>query len=85
MQVFFFFRKLAFYNKIEMWLVYRSSFQANETTIKTSLRARGPPGVSGALRSGRILRIGRIGSEHSNQYHAVNNFIFLIKNSINKI
>ncbi len=32
----------------------------NETKIKTSLRARGPPGVSGALRSMRILRIGRI-------------------------
>ncbi len=30
--------------------------------LKTSLRARGPPGVSGALRSLRILRIGRIGS-----------------------
>ncbi len=35
----------------------------NETKIKTYLRARGPPGVSGALRSLRILRIGRIGSE----------------------
>ncbi len=34
----------------------------NETKIKTSLRARGPPDVSGALRSLRILRIGRIGS-----------------------
>ncbi len=34
----------------------------NETKIKTYLRARGPPGVSGALRSLRILRIGRIGS-----------------------
>ncbi len=34
----------------------------NETKIKTSLRARGPPAVSGALRSLRILRIGRIGS-----------------------
>ncbi len=34
----------------------------NETKIKTSLRARGPPGVSGGLRSVRILRIGRIGS-----------------------
>ncbi len=34
----------------------------NETKIKTSLRARGPPGVSGALCSVRILRIGRIGS-----------------------
>ncbi len=34
----------------------------NETKIKTSLIARGPPGVSGALRSVRILRIGRIGS-----------------------
>ncbi len=33
-----------------------------ETKIKTSLRARGPPGVSGALSSVRILRIGRIGS-----------------------
>ncbi len=33
-----------------------------ETKIKTSLRARGPPGVSGALSSLRILRIGRIGS-----------------------
>ncbi len=33
-----------------------------ETKIKTSLRARGPPGVSGALCSLRILRIGRIGS-----------------------
>ncbi len=33
-----------------------------ETKIKTSLRARGPPGVSGALRSVRILRIGRISS-----------------------
>ncbi len=30
--------------------------------IKTSLRARGPPGVSGALCTLRILRIGRIGS-----------------------
>ncbi len=36
-----------------------------ETKIKTSLRARGPPGVSGALSSLRILRIGRIGSECS--------------------
>ncbi len=35
-----------------------------ETKIKTSLRARGPPGVSGALCSLRILRIGRIGSAH---------------------
>ncbi len=35
----------------------------NKTKIKTSLRARGPPGVSGALRSMRILRIGRIGSD----------------------
>ncbi len=34
----------------------------NETKIKTSLRARGPPGVSGALHSLRILHIGRIGS-----------------------
>ncbi len=34
----------------------------NETKIKTSLRARGPPGVLGALSSGRILRTGRIGS-----------------------
>ncbi len=34
-----------------------------ETKIKTSLRARGPPGVSGALCSLRILRIGRIGSD----------------------
>ncbi len=34
----------------------------NETKIKTSLRARGPPGVSGALCSLRILHIGRIGS-----------------------
>ncbi len=33
-----------------------------ETKIKTSLRARGPPGVSGALCSLRILCIGRIGS-----------------------
>ncbi len=33
-----------------------------ETKIKTSLRARGPPGVLGALCSLRILRIGRIGS-----------------------
>ncbi len=31
----------------------------NETKIKTSLRARGPPGVSGALRSLRILPIER--------------------------
>ncbi len=37
----------------------------NETKIKTNLRARGPPGVSGALRSLRILRIGRIGSGYS--------------------
>ncbi len=36
----------------------------NKTKIKTSLRARGPPGVSGALRSVRILRIGRIGSDY---------------------
>ncbi len=35
----------------------------NETKIKTSLRARGPTGVSGALCSLRILPIGRIGSE----------------------
>ncbi len=32
----------------------------NKTKIKTSLSARGPPGVSGALRSVCILRIGRI-------------------------
>ncbi len=37
----------------------------NETKIKTSLRSRGPPGVSGALRSVRILRIGRIGSDNT--------------------
>ncbi len=30
--------------------------------MKTSLRARGSPDVSGALRSLRILRIGKIGS-----------------------
>ncbi len=34
----------------------------NETKMISSLRARGPPGVSGALRSLRTLRIGRIGS-----------------------
>ncbi len=34
----------------------------NETKIKISLRARGAPGVSGALRSVRTQRIGRIGS-----------------------
>ncbi len=34
----------------------------NETKIKTYLGARWPPGVSGALRSLRILHIGRIGS-----------------------
>ncbi len=34
---------------------------------KISLRARGPPGISGALRSLRILRIERIGSDHTNQ------------------
>ncbi len=39
----------------------------NETKIKTYLRARGPPGVSGALRSLRILRIGRIGSDYIQQ------------------
>ncbi len=33
-----------------------------KTKMKTSLRARGPPGVLGALCSVRILRIGRIGS-----------------------
>ncbi len=32
------------------------------TKMKSSLRARGSPGVSGALRSLRIVRIGRIGS-----------------------
>ncbi len=37
----------------------------NETKMKSSLRARGPPGVSGTLRSLRILRIGRIGSATS--------------------
>ncbi len=37
----------------------------NETKIKTSLTAKGPPGVSGTLRSVRILRIGRIGSEYT--------------------
>ncbi len=37
--------------------------------IKTSLRARGPPGVSGALRSLRILRIGRIGSDCETKSH----------------
>ncbi len=34
----------------------------SETKIKTYLRARGPPGVSGALHSVRILCIGRISS-----------------------
>ncbi len=33
--------------------------------MKTSLEARGPPGVSAALRNLRILRIGRIGSAYS--------------------
>ncbi len=34
----------------------------NEAKMKTPLRAKGSPGVSGALCSLRILRIGRIGS-----------------------
>ncbi len=37
-------------------------FPNSKTKMKSSLRARGAPGVSGALRSLRILRIGRIGS-----------------------
>ncbi len=36
----------------------------NETKIKTYLRARGSPGVSGPLHSLHILRIGRIGSAY---------------------
>ncbi len=39
-----------------------SCFHNSWPNSKTNLRARGPPGVSGALRSLRILRIGRIGS-----------------------
>ncbi len=34
----------------------------NKTKIKPSLGTRGPPGVSGAIRSLRILHIGRISS-----------------------
>ncbi len=34
----------------------------NETKIKTLFESKGAPGVSGALCSLRILRIGRIGS-----------------------
>ncbi len=39
----------------------------NKTKIKKSLRARGPPGVSGALCNLSILRIGRIGSAEGEQ------------------
>ncbi len=48
-------------NKLFMFSQQLAKFQ-NVTKIKTFLRARGPPGVSGALCSVRILRIGRIGS-----------------------
>ncbi len=41
-------------------VVFITAKLKNETKIKTYLRARGPPGVSGALRSLRILRIGSI-------------------------
>ncbi len=46
--------------------------------LKTSLRARGPPGVSGALSSLRILRIGRIGSALKTTVMASKKFSFAI-------
>ncbi len=45
-----------------------------ETKIKTSLRARGPPGVSGGLSSLRILRIGRIGSGYHSDICSIVHF-----------
>ncbi len=42
-------------------------FIAADQITKSSLRARGPPGVSGALRSLCILRIGNIGSGCDNK------------------
>ncbi len=49
-------------NKLSFMFSQQLAKFQNETKIKTSLRARGPPGVSGALCSLRILHIGRIGS-----------------------
>ncbi len=51
----------------------------NETKIKTSWRARGPPGVSGGLRSLRILCIGRIDSEYNNVELVAKTIIKLVK------
>ncbi len=48
------------YNKLSFMFSYLLAKLKNETKIKTSLGARGPPGVSGALRSLRIVHIGRI-------------------------
>ncbi len=51
----------------------------NETKIKTSLRARGPPGVSGALRSMRILHIGRIGSVSATPFSQLCHFLSVVR------
>ncbi len=53
------------YNKLSFMFSYLLAKLKNETKIKTSLGARGPPGVSGALRSLCIVHIGRIGSAWS--------------------
>ncbi len=45
--------------------------------MKSSLRERGPPGVSGALRSLRILRIGRIGSASLSFARSLSLYLFL--------
>ncbi len=50
----------------------------NETKIKTPLRARGPPGVSGALRSLHIPCIGGIGSEYT-PHISENILVYLLK------
>ncbi len=50
------------YNKLITHVFIAAGQIQNKTKIKTYLRARDPPGFSGALRSLRILRLGRIGS-----------------------
>ncbi len=60
------------YNKVSFMFSYSLAKFKIETKIKSYLRARGPPGVSGALRSLHNLRKGRICSVYtytSNKWH----------------
>ncbi len=66
LQAFYIESVTAHHIKINYHSCFHNSWPNSKTKlkIKTSLRARGPPGVSGALCNLCILRIGRIGSGH---------------------